>query len=153
MPSSHATGHAPTGTAGHSPTGTALSVVPDAQGATLTFNGRSYSHITNISVVFANAGTYDYVPMNASVISSGTAAHVPRARVMPGTVQPGTLTVQGLGSWDGPNAGGEYGTLVLTGAGGATLLSTHAFLVRVNRDLAVNDVVRSSLEFQVSEFA
>lgn len=124
--------------------------IPDSQGTTLTFNGRTYGGVTNISVVFANAGTYEYVPTTATVIRTGTTCS-PRAKVMPGTVAPGTLTATGFGAWDNGTAGGEYGTLVVTNAGGRVMLNVKAILIRCNRELAVNDVVRSSLEFQISE--
>jgi len=126
--------------------------IPDSQGTTIAFAGRTYGGVTNISVVFANAGTYEYVPTTATVITTGT-TYIPRAKVLPGTVVPGTLTATGLGAWDSGTSGGEYGTLVVTGAGGVVMLNVKAILVRCNRELAVNDVIRSSLEFQISEVA
>ena len=125
--------------------------VPDAQGATIVFDGVTLGICQGVTPSFRAGAVHEVTGIRSPVIGTGQNARVLKQYTCT-SIEPGTFTARFLGSSSLTRADiGRPGVLRFTDANGASL-AYQAFLVDLNPDWQRGELVQWAAVFQVSGF-
>lgn len=124
--------------------------VPDAQGATLVFNGVELGVVQGVSPVFAAGNVSEVTSLRSAVIGQGQNSRVIRQYNCT-SIEPGTMQCRFLGAADlARNDVGGPGMLVFSWPDGS--LSGAAFCSSLEADWTVGQVRQWTATFQFTGF-
>lgn len=125
--------------------------IPDAQGATVTFDGVVLGSLTGIQSSRSTGSAFDCSSMLSPVIGSGANTRVVR-QINPTSVEPGTLSITFLGDTIFTQEDfGRVASLSFELPSGGALVGL-AYLENVEQEAAAGEKLRGSATFRLTGF-
>lgn len=121
-----------------------------SQGAAVTFNGVAYGNLVGITSSSATTDTHEWVPAGAPLRNCGTLGHSAVVSRFVGDTTPGTLSLDVIGAVSiDDSILKTVGNLVVSHPNNAISYTKSAICTDYEITLAVGDVVRVRIDFQL----